>query len=480
VSAAGVIAVVCPGWETIPFDDPVEAFEPVVRAVTDVVPLVHVERPGTLLMSARGPGRVHGSVEAAVGHLHRLCRAAWGDGEPPAPIGVGVAASRFAATVAGHLSAHSGVPEVVAAAGTRDFLDGLSVRWFALAERVDPDHVGVLERLGLTDLASVRALGARAMIDRFGAEGERMHRLAAGEDPEPLVTVGRPGAVSGSWRREPDDPGDASVARVVAAVRGVCEQMLAELESRARQCTALRITVIDENGVRSDRVWHEPRGLSVRCVLDRLERQMAVSPDRRIGIVTEVNLEAVGVCTVAALQEHLWSSRCSDAERVVRALSMVHAIGDGSRVGVPRRRGARDLTEMFVLEDAARLDLTDSVAAGARVRGGPRWPGALPAPFPATLWPTPRPAEVLDAAGAPVGVTGRHELTASPAVLVLDGSRFTVLVHGGPWPLEERWWDVRRRRRTARVQLLVRDGDDETVHLVHLDDGRWSVVARYD
>ncbi|MEZ5262029.1 MAG: hypothetical protein R2755_09665 [Acidimicrobiales bacterium] len=60
-------------------------------------------------------------------------------------------------------------------------------------------------------------------------------------------------------------------------------------------------------------------------------------------------------------------------------------------------------------------------------------------------------ARVLDADGAGVGVTGRGELTAPPAVLVLDGVAVPgagatrgarpVVAWAGPWPLQERWWD---------------------------------------
>ena len=51
-------------------------------------------------------------------------------------------------------------------------------------------------------------------------------------------------------------------------------------------------------------------------------------------------------------------------------------------------------------------------------------------------------AELLDAAGHPVAVSGRGELSADPATLVVGG-RPPLAITGwaGPWPLDERWWD---------------------------------------
>lgn len=485
-----VIAIVGPhpdGTGSDGPDDSDEAFEKLVRAVSEVVPLVHVRRDKTLLMSARGPARFYGSLEAAVAHLHAVCGVASVETAAPVSLGVGAAASQFAATVAAHASAGSGSPRIVPSAQAADFLGTLSVRWLALDDQVAREAPGILERLGLRDLAAVRALGERAMIDRFGAGGARMHLLAAGGDPDPLVTGVGAGPIVASWHRAPDDPGDWRLETTVAATRGVCEKMFADLFSRGRQCIAVRITVVGERRVLSDRVWHEPRGLSAQSALERLGRQITPASGAAGGteaVPVEVRFEAAGIRALSGAQGHLWERRTSEAERVVRALSMMRALDAGARIAVPRRRGARDLPEMYRLEETSQVGTADVAAAlvGVRDAAGPvaPWPGALPSPSPATLWPEALPAEVLDAAGASVGVTGRHELTAAPAVLVLGGAHLEVLGHGGPWPLEERWWDPGRRRRAARLQLLVREDGDETVHLVCLEHGRWHAVARYD
>jgi protein ImuB len=47
----------------------------------------------------------------------------------------------------------------------------------------------------------------------------------------------------------------------------------------------------------------------------------------------------------------------------------------------------------------------------------------------------------------------------------------------GPWPADERWWDLRAHRRRARFQAVT---DAGTAYLLALEGGRWSVEALYD
>jgi protein ImuB len=85
----------------------------------------------------------------------------------------------------------------------------------------------------------------------------------------------------------------------------------------------------------------------------------------------------------------------------------------------------------------------------------------------------PLPTEVIDAAGAPVAVTGRGLLAAPPARLA--GAAITAWA--GPWLADERWWDPPAHRRRARFQMVTTDG---VARLVALENGRWWVEATYD
>jgi len=106
----------------------------------------------------------------------------------------------------------------------------------------------------------------------------------------------------------------------------------------------------------------------------------------------------------------------------------------------------------------------------------PPWPGRLPAPAPALVLTHPEPAVVLDAAGEPVGVSARLELTGNPAVLLLDGP-VEIVGWAGPWPVDERWWAPGESRRRARFQIAVADG---RAFLMSLAAGHWVIEAIYD
>jgi protein ImuB len=87
-------------------------------------------------------------------------------------------------------------------------------------------------------------------------------------------------------------------------------------------------------------------------------------------------------------------------------------------------------------------------------------------------------AEVVDATGAPVGVSNRSELTSPPARLSVDGGAWEDIdAWAGPWTADERWWDPREHRRRARFQAVVRGGN---AYLLCLEGRRWWLEGSYD
>ena len=110
------------------------------------------------------------------------------------------------------------------------------------------------------------------------------------------------------------------------------------------------------------------------------------------------------------------------------------------------------------------------------------WPGKIPAPAPATVYPALLPARVTDDSGATVTVTGRGQISAPPARLWLwppagAGRSLAVISWAGPWPVTERWWDPASSRRCARFQLVT---EDEDAWLAVVRDGCWLIEASYD
>jgi protein ImuB len=175
-----------------------------------------------------------------------------------------------------------------------------------------------------------------------------------------------------------------------------------------------------------------------------------------------------------------WGGRSAADERATRAVTrLVGLVGDDA-VLVPAWRGGRLPGDRYAWVPASTTDLADPDDTAERIR--PRldepWPGALPAPSPSVVLPAARPAELLDAAGQPVRVSGRGELSAAPATLrVGDGPAAAVRSWAGPWPLEERWWDPHRSRRVARFQIVTSDGG---AHLVLAEHRRWWIAAAYE
>jgi len=127
---------------------------------------------------------------------------------------------------------------------------------------------------------------------------------------------------------------------------------------------------------------------------------------------------------------------------------------------------------------ADQVLLTPFGDAGVPQRPADRpWPGQIPAPAPAIVYPEPEPASVTDGAGREVSVSGRAQLSAPPAWLSAgSGQARAVVCWAGPWPVTERWWDPARARRQARFQLVT---DDGRAWLVVLQDGRWQLEAQY-
>ena len=129
----------------------------------------------------------------------------------------------------------------------------------------------------------------------------------------------------------------------------------------------------------------------------------------------------------------------------------------------------------MVTVPADTVDLTEP-----RPASGPRgpWPGRVPPPSPATVWSEPVPAEVVDEEGRPVVVDGRASPSGAPSRVSVDGGRWKEIgAWAGPWPVDERWWDLDTHRRLARFQVVA---EDSTAHLLAVEGGRWWLEATYD
>jgi hypothetical protein len=156
--------------------------------------------------------------------------------------------------------------------------------------------------------------------------------------------------------------------------------------------------------------------------------------------------------------------------RAARSFARVQERLGVEAVLVGRLQGGRDPGEQATLVPWGSPD------SGIAALVGAPWPGRLPPPSPTLVLDRRGRAELVDAAGRPVEVSGRGLLEGEPDRLSVDGGRWQeVIGWAGPWPVTERWWAVRRRR--ARLQVVTTDG---VARLLCSERGHWWIDALYD
>ena len=481
----------CPSLVVVDADPArdVRAFEPVVAAVECFAPRVEVTRPGTCSVATRGPSRYFGGDEALAARVaqrvDRELRAIRPPDDSPiahssagAAVGgcrVGVADGPFAAGQAARLGV------IVPPGGSAAFLAPLPVS--VLQPAVEAVNTGtdlralvdLWERLGIRTLGDLAALPAAAVLARFGTAGALAHRLARGLDDRPL------------WTRTPSadltvaaelDPPVESVETAAFVAKALADALFARLVDQGLAATRIGIEAETEHGESLVRLWRLPAELDAAALANRVRWQLegwllGTGPDRPSAGLTRLRLAPDEVWPDHGRQLGFWGGEGAGAERAARALARLQGMLGHEAVVTAVLAGGRGPAEQ-----ARLVPWGDDRAPSSPPGGAPPWPGHLPAPAPATVHPEPPPAQVVDAAGTPVGVTGRGRATAAPARLSVDGGPWTeVAAWAGPWPCDERWWDPRNHRRRARWQLVTTTG---TAHLLAVEGGRWSVEATYD
>jgi protein ImuB len=482
----------CPALEVLEHDPARDgrSFEQVVAAVEALTPRVEVAEPGTCAFPTRGPSRYWGGDDILAARARSLVDEALASGSG-ATCRVGVADGPFAAALAARSGSAAQPVLVVAPGASAGFLTPLPVTVLAGGAGGSgpdlPDLAGVLERLGLRTLGALAALPVADVVGRFGAEGQRVHRLAQGLDDRPPATRGLPTDLTVEATLDPP------AERVdVAAFQGktLADQLHQRLAKRGLACTRVVVTLETEHGERLERVWRHEGALGAGAVADRIRWQLDGwlsgggadgHAERPTAGVSLLRLAPEEVVPAGDRQDAFWGGGRGEAERAVRALARVQALLGPGSVSVVEGRGGRNPSDAVALVLAEAVDLLDRPPVQDRSQGAdgpPPWPGRLAAPSPATVHHQAVRAEVQDEEGAPVSVSGRGQATGDPARLSVAGGPWQQLVAwAGPWPVDERWWDRGGHRRQARFQVL---GTDGVARLVALEQGTWWVLATYD
>jgi protein ImuB len=464
----------CPALVVVEHDPARQArcFEPVVAALEALTPRLELTRPGRVAFPTGGPSRYFGGDDALVGYALALAgEAAATVARGPVVVRAGVADGPFAAG----LAARAGRPgHVVPPGATPAFLAGMPL---AALER--PELVEVLARLGLRTLGDLAALPGPDVLARFGTEGQRAWRLASGLDERPPATAPPPPDLTVAVEL---DPPAETVAPAAFLARGLAEELHRRLWAQGSSCTRVVIGAETAHGERLERVWRSEGALTAAAMADRLRWQLdgwlqGPARHRPTAGITRLWLVPDEVVPAGGRQLGFWGTDVATADRASRAVARVQGLLGPGTVTVPEWRGSRDPATEVALVDAAAVDLAAERPGAHRERVAGPWPGRLPAPAPARVHPEPPAAELVDAAGAALQVSGRGFLSAPPARLSVARRPWQeVRAWAGPWPLEERWWDPAGHRRRARLQVVT----GGQARLLVVEAGQWHVAATYD
>jgi len=482
----------CPAVELSERDEAREAraFEVVLAAIEELVPRLEVSEPGRCAFPTRGPSRYHGGDRALAALVLERVRAALaaGTGDGAAlrcAVGVGVADGPRTAAIAAEeaVTRDGGRTALIVPEGrSADFLGPLQI------ERVDPggqdDLVEVLRRLGLRTVSRFAALPAPDVLARFGAVGMTAHRLANGAERElpELAAASADLRVSAAV-----DPPAERVDRAAFIAKSLADTLHTELSSRGLACTRVLVVAETDAGDRIERLWRHEGALSAAAIAQRVRWQLDgwLSTGRSLGRcsggVQRLELIPEQVVPDDGVQLGFWGGSSEAGERAVRALARVQALVGAESVLVPEWQGGRAPSEQY------RLVPLDTVDLGSRAVPGPEpWPGRVPDPAPAVVWPRALPAQVVDVDERRVGVGGRGLISAAPHRCSVDGGPWVpVKAWAGPWCIDERWWDPIAHRRRARLQVVLGTGERShpsagAAHLLTLEASQWWLEATYD
>lgn len=446
-------------------------FEPVIRAVAEMAPRLEVVEPGWLCLAARGPSRYFGGDRAMAERLVSIVRESTRD----VPVGIGVADGRSASAIAARRAAFVETGVIVVPSGDSPrFVEPLPVTWLSELGEATPELVDLFLRLGLRTLGQLAALSPSDVVARFGNDGLHAHRVATGRDVRPSATTDPPPEW---WVEHPFGEPVEQLATVVFIVKRLADDLVTRLAAEGRVCTRLVVILETEHGERNERAWYRDHGLSATAMVERARWQLegwSAQPEGLSGGVALVRLIPDEVRSDDGVQPGLWGGRSQADHDAARAVVRLTGLAGEQAVRVPEWQGGRLPADRYRLVPAASVDLEDSNQRLDRGEGG--WPGALPIPSPTVVFEQPVAIELLDEREQSVRVSGRGEISGSPALLVTGSNRQRVTAWAGPWPIEQRWWSTGRQRRLARFQIVTEQG---IAHLVSVEQQRWSILATY-
>jgi len=429
---------VCPTAVTLIADRTAEAiaFEPVVRAVEEIVPRVEIVVPGLAFIPVAGAIRYYGGegpIVAAVAEAVAACA-------PGARLGL--ADGPFAARVAA-VAADDG-PCIVE--DTAAFLAGFDLSVLGVSEIVDP-----FRWLGITTLGDLGTLPRAVVASRFGPAGLRAHRIATGEDR----AVSPRALPRDVMVEERFDPPIADLDRAAFAARALAARLTEALGPWGGIPHRVMVEAESAGGSVRTRIWRSTDPFSEADVAERMRWQLQAWVEGS-GIPGGISrlLLAPGDRSDRGRQLRLDDDASSEIE-THRAMARVEALMGPDAVLGSRPQGGRDPGEQV---QWYRWD--EQPGPPARDPAAP-WPGRIPPPAPSLVVGEERLLDVEWDGGFP----SRIRL----------GSRWEpVLGWAGPWRRTGRWWEGESP--ADRYQIVTSAG----AFLCEVREGRCVMRGVYD
>ena len=464
----------------------VRKFNSVVASLESVTPRIEITTGGWCSFPTRGPSRYFGGDQAlarvVAERTLKALSATLKTTEVPSVFQprIGVADSRFAAVLAATSERFSRV-QVVVPEGSAAFLAPFPVD--VLASKYSPlpeaeELVDVFRRLGLKTLEDIGSLPSEELLARFGSPGLLAQQLAQGIDGRASLLRSISDVVSEESEINP--PAD-HVETAVFVAKALADRIHQHLAIEGSVCVRILIEVESEHGDVSSRLWRHEHRFTPAGITDRVRWQLEGwyrSENPPTGLLSLVRLTVDETAPDSGQQLGFWGEKIVNDELAMRSFVRIQGLLGPDSVTVVQRGGGRRLVdiERRVPLVATRLD-PDQVMTLPESATAP-WPGRLPAPLPLAVLPQAQQLEVTDGNGRRVGVNGRGQVEADPVRIQSDslGSHL-IIGWGGPWLLDEKWWDPAMRSRQARFQFLLADG---TSHLCVIENGEWWLEASYE
>lgn len=457
-------------------------FGVVLDAVEEHVASCVIVRPGLITFGAHAPARAAGGFDRLAERLMESVA------EQAEESHVGAGCGLLAAVLAAQDR------RVVPAAETADFLAPYPLT--ALYEVAGSEAmreewrevIDTLITLGISRLGDLAALDHSLIASRFGTTGSILLSLALGADHAVRYTNAPRGEITVRTATE----GASRAEQAAFYAKRLADDLAGELSRRMQVCGQLTVTAQFSTGQRQ-RTWSMDGAATSRDITDRVRWQISGWLDERavrpLGELDYLELTADDLSPAGSNQSSLFGSSRRHEEQARRSVLRLQSMLGEDRVCSPRLTGGR------FPAGATRLEAWNPRQAQVAERP---WPGAIPQPWPAIVFPDPVPIDLRCQCGGELEVTGQVQLSCAgcseprPALLSVqpatgrpDPSRAHALCryagatevwsHAGPWQVSGRWWDPETSYRRAYLQLGSLPGA-----LVFRGEGRWMLEGIYE